>query len=46
MTGSTSGIGKTIASALAKAGYNIVLNGSRKPDDEIEAFRKRRAFRR
>lgn len=39
ITGSTSGIGKAIAVALAKAGYNIVLNGSRDPA-EVEEFRK------
>lgn len=38
VTGSTSGIGKGIATALAAQGVNIVLNGFGKPD-EIEAVR-------
>jgi 3-hydroxybutyrate dehydrogenase len=38
ITGSTSGIGRGIAEALAKAGANIVLNGFG-PADEIEALR-------
>jgi 3-hydroxybutyrate dehydrogenase len=32
ITGSASGIGAGIAKALTQAGCNIVLNGSRKPD--------------
>jgi 3-hydroxybutyrate dehydrogenase len=42
ITGSTSGIGRGIAEALAKAGANIVLNGFG-PADEIEALRARLA---
>ncbi len=38
ITGSTSGIGAGIAKELAKAGCNIVINGSRKPE-EIESVR-------
>lgn len=39
VTGSTSGIGKGIAEALAKAGYHIVLNGFGEPA-EIESLRE------
>jgi 3-hydroxybutyrate dehydrogenase len=38
ITGSTSGIGKAIATVMAKAGYNVVLNGFGDPA-EIEGFR-------
>jgi 3-hydroxybutyrate dehydrogenase len=38
ITGSSSGIGAGIAKALAQAGFNIVINGSRDPE-KIEDFR-------
>jgi len=40
VTGSTSGIGNGVARALAGAGCNVVLNGSRSPDEAEEARRK------
>ncbi len=40
VTGSTSGIGLGIARALAGAGAQIVLNGSRAPNPEIHALRE------
>ncbi len=42
VTGSTSGIGLGIATALAKAGMNVMLNG-RSDAGEIEALRRRLA---
>ena len=40
VTGSTSGIGLGIARALASAGAQIVLNGSRAPNSAIHALRE------
>jgi 3-hydroxybutyrate dehydrogenase len=40
VTGSTSGIGLGIARALASAGANIVVNGSRAPNPAIHALRE------
>ena len=39
VTGSTSGIGKAIATALAREGARVILNGFGEPDD-IEALRR------
>lgn len=39
VTGSTSGIGKGIAEALAKGGYNLLINGFASPE-EVEALLK------
>jgi 3-hydroxybutyrate dehydrogenase len=39
VTGSTSGIGKAIATALAREGARVILNGFGEPD-EIEALRR------
>ena len=40
VTGSTSGIGLGIAKALAQAGADLVLNGSRAPNPDIHALRE------
>ncbi|MCS6796580.1 MAG: 3-hydroxybutyrate dehydrogenase [Raineya sp.] len=40
VTGSTSGIGLGIAKALAQAGYNVMLNGLVRNDDERNAAEK------
>jgi 3-hydroxybutyrate dehydrogenase len=40
VTGSTSGIGNGVARSLAGAGCNVVLNGSRSPDEAEEVRRK------
>ena len=40
VTGSTSGIGLGIARALAGAGAQVVLNGSRAPNPAIHALRE------
>lgn len=40
VTGSSSGIGLGIATALAKAGYNIMFNGLARNDDEKNAAEK------
>ena len=39
VTGSSSGIGRTIALRFAKAGYHVVLHG-RKPSDQLNAVEK------